>query len=91
MRTTFLGYYRFTEEEFSTLWKDCLFVLDANVILNLYRYSKNTSDVLLNILKGISERLWLPHQIAFEYQDNRLETIAGQEKLLENRASLHKR
>ena len=60
MRTTFLGYYRFTEEEFSTLWKDCLFVLDANVILNLYRYSKNTSDVLLNILKGISERLWLP-------------------------------
>ena len=83
MRTTFLGYYRFTEEEFSTLWKDCLFVLDANVILNLYRYSKNTSDVLLNILKGISERLWLPHQIAFEYQDNRLETIAGQEKLFE--------
>ena len=83
MRTTFLGYYRFTEEEFSALWHDCLFVLDANVILNLYRYSTDTSEALLNILKGISERLWLPHQIALEYQDNRLETIAGQEKLFE--------
>jgi hypothetical protein len=71
MRTTFLGYYRFTEEEFSTLWEDCLFIFDANVILNLYRYSAGTSEALLNILRGISDRMWLPHQIALEYQDNR--------------------
>lgn len=35
MKGIFLGYYRPTDAEFSQLWKDCLFILDAKVLLNL--------------------------------------------------------
>jgi len=78
MKNIFPGYYRPTEEEFSNLWNSCLFVLDANVLLNLYRYSQETSDHLIQILKQVSDRLWVPHQTVLEYQDNRLTTIAKQ-------------
>jgi len=78
MKKLFPGYYRPTEEEFSTLWETCFFVLDTNVLLNLYRYSQETSKELLKILKQISVRLWIPHQAALEYQKNRLETISKQ-------------
>jgi len=78
MRKTFSGYYRPSEEEFADLWKNCLFVLDANVLLNLYRYSEQTREALIGILEKIVDRLWIPHQVALEYQDNRLSTIAEQ-------------
>ena len=78
MKNIFPGYYRPTKKEFSNLWNSCLFVLDANVLLNLYRYSQETSDELIQILKQISDRLWVPHQAALEYQKNRLQTIAKQ-------------
>ena len=78
MRKTFPGYYRPTEDEFFELWKNCLFVLDANVLLNLYRYSPETSEELIGILKEISDRLWVPHQAALEYQKNRLGVIGQQ-------------
>jgi len=68
MKNIFPGYYRPTEEKFSNLWNSCLFVLDANVLLNLYRYSQETSNELIQILKQISDRLWIPHQAALEYQ-----------------------
>src|SRR5574341_1422396 len=78
MRKTFPGYYHPTEEEFSILWNTCLFVLDANVLLNLYRYSQETSGELIGVLKQISDRLWVPHQAALEYQQQRLQVIAQQ-------------
>jgi len=78
MRKTFPGYYRPTEDEFSELWDNCLFVLDANVLLNLYRYSRETREELIGILEEISDRLWVPHQAALEYHRNRLEVIEQQ-------------
>ena len=78
MKKIFPGFYRPTEKEFSNLWASCLFVLDANAILNLYRYSPETSNDLIQILNQVSERLWVPHQAALEYQRNRLQTIASQ-------------
>lgn len=78
MKNTFPGYYRPSEEEFSELWDNCLFVLDANVLLNLYRYSPDTRNELLQILESIKDRLWVPYQAAFEYQKNRLKVISTQ-------------
>jgi len=62
------------------LWKNCLFVLDANVLLNLYRYSQETSAEFIGILDQISDRLWVPYQAALEYQQRRLDVIAQQVK-----------
>jgi len=80
MRKSFPGYYRPTKEEFSDLWRTCLFVLDTNVLLNLYRYSLETREALLDILDKIADRLWIPHQVGFEYQEQRLGVIAQQKK-----------
>jgi hypothetical protein len=78
MKKTFPGYYRPTEDEFKSLWDKCLFVLDANVLLNLYRYSQRTSNELIGILSQIGDRLWVSHQAALEYQTSRLNVIAEQ-------------
>ncbi len=83
MKTIFYGYYQPTEQEFDDLWQNCLFVLDANVLLNLYRYSPEVSNEFLTILDQISDRLWIPHQVALEYQENRLGEIAQQKNKYE--------
>ena len=78
MRAKFPGYYRPTEIEFSALWKDCIFVFDANVLLNLYRYTPDTKSSLLSILRKISDRIWLPYQAAYEYHNRRIDVIHQQ-------------
>lgn len=80
MKNKFPGYYTPTKKEFEKLWDNCLFVLDANVLTNLYRYTPKTSDELLEILEKVSDRLWVPYQAALEYQRRRLNVIAGQEE-----------
>lgn len=74
----FKGYYKPSKQEFQDLWNKGIFVLDTSVILGLYRYPAQALDDFLQTLKQISTRLWLPHQIALEYQANRLTTIAEQ-------------
>src|SRR5215203_5650928 len=78
MKETFRGYYRPSEDEFKSLWENCLFIPDANVLLNLYRYSKETTDDWLKVFRQIADRLWMPHQAALEFQENRLGVIAEQ-------------
>jgi PIN domain-containing protein len=78
MQGTFVGYYRPTEDEFRALWSDCVFVVDANVLLNLYRYPKDAALDLLKTFSQVKDRLWIPHQAALEYQENRLSIIAEQ-------------
>jgi len=80
MKDSFRGYYQPTSDEFKYLWDNCVFVLDANVLLNLYRYTPNTRSEFIKILERISERLWIPNQVALEYQRNRLNVISQQEK-----------
>jgi hypothetical protein len=79
MKKLFFGHYRPSQEEFSEIWDNCIFVLDANVLLNLYRYSPQTYEAWINICIKISDRLWVPHQAALEYQENRLGVISTQE------------
>ena len=83
MKDAFRGYYRPTEEEFRALWEDCVFVLDTNVLFNLYRRSDGTRDDLIDVLRQLSEqdRLWLPYQVADEYQRGRLGVIDTQANL----------
>jgi hypothetical protein len=78
MRNQFKGYYRPTEEEFSQLWENCIFVFDTNTLLNVYRYSEKTRESFLNILERIKDRIWIPYQVGYEYQENRLEVISQQ-------------
>lgn len=78
MKKHFPSYYRLTDDEFTELWKNCTFFIDANVLLNFYRYPNQARSDLFRVFKLIDSRLVLPHQAALEYQANRLQVIAQQ-------------
>jgi hypothetical protein len=78
MKNKFPGYYTPTEEEFKDLWDDSIFILDTNVLLNLYRYTDKTRDELIKIFNKITDRLWIPHQVALEYHKDRIKVINDQ-------------
>lgn len=78
MRSLFRGYLRPNDEELSKLWKSAVFAIDANVLLNLYRYSNETRRELEASLESIGDRLFLPHQAAKEFLKNRLVVTADQ-------------
>jgi PIN domain-containing protein len=78
MRDLFPGYYRPTQEQFQQMWRECIFVFDANVLLNIYRYSSDTRDELFDVLEHLKDRIWIPHQAMLEYHENREEVISQQ-------------
>lgn len=80
MKTHFPGQFPQSKSSIHKLWNSCTFVVDANILLNLYRYSDSTRSQFLHVLDSISERLWLPHRAAEEYFANRLSVIGQQEK-----------
>jgi len=83
MKSQFPGYFKPTEKETTDLWENALFVFDANILLNLYRYSDETRDDFFKILEKIKHRIWLPNQSASEFFENRLSVIYQQEKSYE--------
>jgi predicted nucleic acid-binding protein len=91
MRDMFPEYNNSRPINYPEIWRDALFVFDTNVLLNLYRYRVDTRDELLNVLNEISDRIWIPYQVALEFQRNRLNVIAEQVKRFnEVRRSINK-
>lgn len=80
MRDLFPGFYVPTAAQFARLWEECLLVLDSSVLLNLYRFPTSASRELLAVLQTFENRLWIPHQVALEFQRNRLGVRAEQLK-----------
>lgn len=87
MKSVFKGYYAPSEEEFGVLWKEGLIVLDTNVLLDLYRLPASARDELLSVLELLKERLWIPYQVALEFQRRRLTVIASERKASEEALS----
>ena len=84
MKKIFLGHFDISEEDKKNLWEECLFVVDTNILLNLYRYSDPTRNEYFEIMKSLGKRLWVPHKVAEEYLSNRLLVIESQEKTYNN-------
>lgn len=78
MRNIFPGYFKPTEEQFVRLWDSCVFSFDANVLLNLYRFSTKTREELLKALNHVSDNSHITHQAAKEFLKNRLGVTSGQ-------------
>ena len=75
MRTKLKEYIPLSDDERRRIWNEGVFVLDANALLNMCRYSKQSSDELLAILKTHKDNLWLPYQVAMEFFNNRISVI----------------
>src|SRR5690349_1378861 len=75
MKKEFVGFYKATKKEIDQAWEKGYFVFDTNALLNLYRYTADTRNDFLAVLKNLKDRLYLPHQIALEFHSNRLNVI----------------
>lgn len=82
MKEQFHSYYR-SSVEMSKIWKECVFFIDASALLDLYRFPGPLRDSVLQIFSKLRSRIWLPHQCALEYQDNRVAVIIDQESQYE--------
>lgn len=79
MKDLFPGYYSPSDEEFSELWQKCTFIFDTNVLLDFYEYNDETREDFCEVLEAIKDRLWIPHQVALEYHENRINRITTAE------------
>lgn len=77
MKSKLKEYIPQTEKQRQKIWENGIFVLDANVLLNMCRYSKQSCDELLAIVKTHKDNLWLPYQVGMEFFNNRLAVIEG--------------
>ncbi|MCU7556102.1 PIN domain-containing protein [Alteromonas sp. ASW11-19] len=80
LKMLFKGYYRANDDAVKDIWRDGKIIPDANVLLDLYRYSDDARDAFLNLLNNHNLRVWLPHQAAQEYFQNRPSVINEQSK-----------
>lgn len=77
MKNKLKEYIPLSVEERKRIWEEGVFVLDANALLNMCRYSKQSCDELLEIIKKHKDNLWLPYQVAMEFFNNRIGVIEG--------------
>ena len=73
----FPGYRLPPDHELDQALRLALVVIDANVLLNLYRYNESTRDDLLGVLQKVGDRLWVPHQVMKEFWRNRVGVLAS--------------
>jgi hypothetical protein len=82
MKNIFKEFSFYSVPEIQKIWENAFFIFDTSSLLNLYRYSKDTSDKHLEILTKIKDRkqIWSPYHVIFEYHKNRINVISDLEK-----------
>lgn len=82
MKNIFKEYHQYSDDEFKKLWKSCIFVFDTNTLLNMYRYSRETVQAYISVLKELkaNQQIWIPYQVGFEFYENRIDVICEYEK-----------
>ncbi|MGY5356456.1 PIN-like domain-containing protein [Cronobacter dublinensis] len=73
MKLKFPGFYSVPEDSLKEIWlsEATIFIFDTNCLLNLYRCEDSTREQILDVMRAISSNIWLPFQVALEYQRNR--------------------
>ena len=73
MRNSFKEYYGLSSSELKKLWKEGLIVFDTNVLLSLYRCSQGVRNDFISMINSLSDRIWIPYQVGYEFHEHRLE------------------
>lgn len=80
MKDIYSSYNKKSDTEIKHMWDNGLITFDANVLLNLYRYSPGTRKEILKLVEKLAKKIFLTHQAGLEYSKNRFEVISEQEK-----------
>ncbi|MEX1268735.1 MAG: PIN-like domain-containing protein [Balneolaceae bacterium] len=83
MKKTFDQFYKPEEKDFKKIWRECQFIFDANVLLDLYRYTDKTANDIWKVFEEIKDRVWIPYQVGLEFHYIRPSRILEQEKLFD--------
>lgn len=67
--------YNMTPQRESELWSKALFIFDTSSICKLYDLTEDTKKTMVDVLKRIQERIWIPAQVMYEYLKNRDKVI----------------
>lgn len=73
----FAGYKIASQEELDTALREAIVAVDANVLLDLYRFRSQTSSDLIKVLKSLGDRLVVPHQALREFWRHRQRSQAS--------------
>lgn len=73
MKNTFSEYYPIDTQTLKEIWDKGIFCYDANVLLNLYRYSNDTRNKIFENIEYFIPRTIMPYQACYEYHKNRRE------------------
>ncbi len=71
MREVLKGIMPLSEKDREAVLGRATVVLDTNVLLDMYKYSRPTSTTYLNHMRHVQKQLWIPYQVAFEFLKNR--------------------
>ena len=80
----FKGYNLYNSDDYKYIWDNAIIVLDTNILLNFYRYSKNTRNELFKVFNNYKNRIWIPYQVLKEYYKNRDNVIEESQKYIFN-------
>jgi hypothetical protein len=78
VRELFPEYYPLTDDQVRECVTAGLIVLDTNVLLDLYRLPTTQREHVLGLLEQVQDRVWVPHQVALEYQRTRESVLREQ-------------
>lgn len=76
-------YYRATRAEQLAMFETSVLVFDTNVLLNVLRYSESARQELIEAIASVADRTFVPHQIAVEYNRNRVDVVASRRSELD--------
>lgn len=77
MKERFFPYFKYNEDIIKDLWERGKVVIDTNALLNTYKMNEDARKQFFEVLahKELSGKLWMPHQIGWEFLKNRKEAI----------------
>ncbi len=67
----FEAYRTQSDDQLRAALQNGLIVFDTNVLLNLYRYNDETRASIVDVMRAVADRLWIPHQVLEEFWRNR--------------------
>lgn len=58
-----------------TLWQSAVIVFDTSALLDFYYMATTYQEIMSDILEYLSDRIWIPAQVMYEYGKNRLSAM----------------
>ena len=78
MKSKFPAYNRIHKDDLLARFDDCVFMLDACALLDIYRMKKEVTDDVFKVMEHLKKQIRIPYHVAEEYFDNIHEVLNAQ-------------